>query len=247
MRIGGKVIRLDRVKSTNDVAWREALAGAPDGTCIFAEEQTAGRGRFGRRWHSPRGTGLYLSVLLRRPVPADRVALVTALGAFAVVEAVDDAGLDPLIRFPNDVLVGGRKVAGVLVESRFISAKPDLFVIGVGVNVNQEKFPAALREATTSLRIERGREVSRRRIERSLIESLRRWADRLDGSVRPFRAFWRKHSAILGRKVRVREKGRSFTGKVTEVDPIDGLVVRLSHGHSRGVRPEHVEHLELLS
>ena len=100
-----KIVRLDKVESTNDAAWKEAVAGAPDGTVVIAAEQTGGRGRFGRAWDSPKG-GLYLSWIHRRPV--EHVALVTVVGALSVIDAIGEGK----IRFPNDVLVDGKKIAG---------------------------------------------------------------------------------------------------------------------------------------
>lgn len=245
--IGCRIHCKDRVASTNDEAWALAVEGAPDGTCVFAEEQTGGRGRLGRTWHSPRGAGLYLSLLLRRAIPLERVPLVTAVAALAGVEAVEAAaGLVPRIRFPNDLVVNGRKLAGVLVESRFISSRPDLFIIGFGLNVNQGEFPGELREIATSLRIEKGGEVDRTAVARALLEALDRGCDALEGPLPPIRRLWRRHAEILGRDVRVRLNGKSISGRVDEVDPVDGLLLRLPGGEVRSVRSEHVERLELV-
>ena len=246
--VGKRIVCLDRVESTNDAAWKEAVGGAADGTCVFAEEQTAGRGRFGRFWNSPPGDGLYVSIVLRRRIPAERTQLVTALGAIGVVEAVDETtGLAAAIRFPNDVMIGTKKTAGVLVEARFISSAPDLFVLGIGVNVGQEKFPSELSEIATSLRIETGDSVNRTFVARALLESIDRWYHRFEGPLDPFRRFWKKHSAMLGRRARVREDGKAYIGVVEDVDPIDGLVVRLANGHVRPVSGEHVEEVRILT
>jgi len=245
--VGKRIVCLDACESTNDRAWQEALAGAPDGTAVFAEEQTKGRGRFGRSWYAPKGSCVLCSVVLRPSIEADRVPLVTAVAALAAADAVEDAaGVEAKIRFPNDILVGGRKIAGVLVESRFISSKPDLFIVGIGLNVNvgRADLPAELREAATSLAIERGAEVARAAAARALLESLDRWYRELDG-VKAIRKAWRERSAILGKRVRVREGGRSYGGVVNEVDPLDGLVLRLDSGHERAFRGEHVERLEV--
>ncbi|MBI2930569.1 MAG: biotin--[acetyl-CoA-carboxylase] ligase [Planctomycetes bacterium] len=247
--VGRKIVCLEVCESTNDRAWQEALAGAPDGTTVFAEEQTKGRGRFGRTWFAPRGTAVLCSVVLRPQIQVERVPLITASAALAAAEAVEDiAGVEARIRFPNDVLVGGRKIAGILVESRFISSQPDLFIVGIGVNVafGRADLPEDLREAATSLAIERGAEVSRVRVARALLEALDRWYREIDGGLRAIRKAWRERSAILGRKVRVRESGRTTVGVVDEVDPIEGLVLRLESGHVRAVRGEHVERLEML-
>ncbi|HXX93588.1 MAG TPA: biotin--[acetyl-CoA-carboxylase] ligase [Planctomycetota bacterium] len=235
-RIVGKTLRcVDVCASTNDLAWKEALSGAPDGTAVFAEEQTLGRGRFGRTWVASRGKAVLTSVVLRPEIEADRVPLVTVAAALAAAEVVGD---EARIRFPNDVMLGERKIAGILVEARFISSRPDVFIVGIGLNVNAH--PSDMN--ATSL----GPDVSRVEVARSLLEALDGWYGRLGGPLREFRRAWRDRSFILGRRVRVRQNGRSFTGVVEESDPIDGLVLRLDSGHPCTVRSEHVEHLEVL-
>ncbi len=226
---------MDRCDSTNDVAWKEALAGAPDGTAVFAEEQTKGRGRFGRAWVAPRGKSVLCSVVLRPEIEAERVPLVTVLAALAAADVVGD---EARIRFPNDVMLDGRKIAGILVEARFISSRPDVFIVGIGLNVNAH--PPDMN--ATSM----GGEVSRVSAARLLLEALDVWYGRLGGPLREFRKRWRDRSFILEKRVRIRQNGRSFTGVVEESDPIDGLVLRLDSGHPRTVRSEHVEHLEVL-
>lgn len=235
-RVVGREIRcVDTCSSTNDLAWKAALEGAPDGTAIFAEEQTKGRGRFGRTWVAPKGKGLLCSVVLRPEIEADRVPLMTVLAALA---AADAAGDEAQIRFPNDVLLDGRKIAGILVEARFISSRPDVFIVGIGMNVTAH--PPDL--DATSL----GEEASRPATARALLEALDVWYGRLGGNLREFRKAWRDRSFILKKRVRVRQNGKTFPGVVEEIDPIDGLVLRLDSGHPRTIRSEHVEHLEVL-
>jgi BirA family biotin operon repressor/biotin-[acetyl-CoA-carboxylase] ligase len=235
-RIIGKTIRcVETCPSTNDLAWKAALEGATDGTAIFAEEQTKGRGRFGRTWVAPKGKAILCSIVLRPEIEADRVPLVTALAALA---AADVAGDEAQIRFPNDVMLDGKKIAGILVEARFISSRPDVFIVGIGMNVNAH--PPDMN--ATSL----GEDVSRVAAARGLLESVDDWYGRLGGNLRDFRKAWRDRSFILKKRVRVRQNGKSFQGVVEESDPLDGLVVRLDSGHPRTVRSEHVEHLEVL-
>jgi BirA family biotin operon repressor/biotin-[acetyl-CoA-carboxylase] ligase len=185
-------------------------------------------------------------VILRPELEPERVPLVAAAAALAAADAVEE--LDPRIVFPNDVFVNGRKIAGVLVESRFISTRPDLFIVGIGLNVNANRndFPTELRETATSIAIEKGVEVNRARIARALLERLDDWVGELGGNLRRLKKAWRERSFILGRRVRVRQDGRSFSGTVTDIDPLMGLEVRLESGHARAVRGEHVEKLDLL-
>jgi BirA family biotin operon repressor/biotin-[acetyl-CoA-carboxylase] ligase len=235
-RIVGKRIHcVDSCESTNDLAWKEALAGAADGTAVFAEEQKKGRGRFGRVWTAPKGKGLLCSVVLRPEIDADRVPLMTAMAALAASDVVGDGAQ---IRFPNDVMLDGKKIAGILVEARFISSKPDVFIVGVGLNVNGH--PPDMN--ATSL----GESVSRPATARALLEALDDWYGRLSGTLRDYRKAWRERSFIVGKRVRVKQGGKYAAGVVEDVDVLDGIVLRLDSGHPRTIRSEHVEHLEVL-
>lgn len=234
--VGRRVVCVGTCTSTNDLAWRGVLDGAPDGTAYFAEEQTRGRGRFGRSWTAPRGKAILCSVILRPPLEAARPPLLTATGALAAAEAV---GPEARIRFPNDVMLEERKVAGVLVETRLISGRPDAFVIGIGINVNAH--PPGLGAASMGL------QISRVAVARALLEALDGWYERLiEGRWREFRRAWRERSFILGRRVRIRSGARTISGTVEEVDPLEGIVLRLDSGHPRTVPGEQVEHLEVL-
>ncbi len=159
----------------------------------------------------------------------------TALGALAAADVAGDAAR---IRFPNDVMLDGLKIAGILVEARFVSSRPDVFIVGVGLNVSGH--PEGM--GATSL----GPDVSRVSAARALLEAADDWYGRLHGNLRDYRKAWRERSFILGKRVRVRQDGRYFPGTVEETDPIDGLVIRLESGQPRSVRGEHVEHLEVL-
>jgi len=245
--IGREIRCLESAESTNDEAWEAAVRGAPHGLAIFAEEQRKGRGRHGRSWMAPRGASILCSVVLRHAIPVDRVPLITAVAALAASDAVRDQSLDATIRFPNDVYVGSKKIAGVLVESRFISGIPDLFIAGIGMNVNSvaADFPPDLRKSATSVRIERGEEVSRPAMARALLEGIERWLDAAEGDTAPLKAAWRERSAILGRKVRIRQGGREVAGTVEDLDPAVGIELRLASGPMRLFRGEHVEKLEV--
>jgi BirA family biotin operon repressor/biotin-[acetyl-CoA-carboxylase] ligase len=235
-RVVGKQIRcVDSCESTNDLAWKEALAGTPDGSVLFAEEQTKGRGRFGRVWTAPRGQSLLCSIVLRPEIDVDRVPLMTAMAALAAADVVGD---DAQIRFPNDVMRDGKKIAGILVEARFISSRPDVFIVGIGLNVTGH--PPGMN--ATSL----GESVSRVTTARALLEAVDDWYGRLSGNLRDYRKAWRERSFIVGKRVRVKQNGKVVPGVAEDVDPLDGIVLRLDSGHPRTIRSEHVEHLEVL-
>ena len=238
-RIIGKHMEcVGKCASTNDLAWQAALEGAPDGTAIFAEEQTKGRGRLGRTWVAPRGANILVSIVLRPQLEVERVPLITALGALAVVDAADVGGR---VRFPNDVYVSDRKLSGVLVESRFISSRPDLFILGIGLNVNA--YPPDL--PATSLAREKGKEQNLTLVARALLEAVDEWYARLDGPLKPWQKAWRERSDLIGRRVKISQNGKTVSGIVDDVDPLEGVVLRLSSGHVRPFRGEHVEQLVL--
>src|SRR5713101_1771541 len=141
-KLGSSLLRFDSVSSTNDVARELALAGASEGLCVIAREQTAGRGRQGRSWSSPPGEGLYLSLILRPQVTASASAMITLAAAVAVAETLRlgfHAAAD--IKWPNDILVRGRKICGILVEAAIEGDRLQYAVLGIGVNIAQRSFP----------------------------------------------------------------------------------------------------------
>ena len=156
-----KILRFDSLPSTNDLAKEMAREGAEEGTVVTALEQTAGRGRMDRTWSSPRGEGLYVSLILRPAVEPRRISVITLAAAVAVAETIAlDFGAASDIKWPNDVLVGGRKICGILVESAIEAERLDYVVLGIGVNLAQQEFPGELSASATSLLIETGRIVS---------------------------------------------------------------------------------------
>lgn len=152
--VGREIIFLERTGSTNDAVMNAATAGAREGLVIFAEEQTAGRGQYGRKWDSAVGKGLWLSILLRPNVPlADSRRLTDWLAETVASTIARKFALAPTVKPPNDVYLDGKKVAGVLVEMRALPGKPHAAIAGIGINLNQrlDDFPDALRETATSL------------------------------------------------------------------------------------------------
>lgn len=234
--VGCRVVTLERTGSTNDVAWQEALAGAPEGATIFAEEQTAGRGRMGRRWHAPPGSAVLMSVVLRPRLAAQQSHLLTVTAAVAAAEALrENANVPARIRWPNDITIKQRKVAGILVEGRS-PATGTAFVVGIGLNVNvrRDGFPAELRDSATSLAIETGRHVSRIDIARGLLRALDRWYGELrSGDHGRIARCWRRLSSTLGHRVVLMEDGKEFRGTVLDLSLDDGLIVRLDRGVTR--------------
>lgn len=234
--MGCRILTTERTTSTNDIAWREALAGAPEGTVVFAEEQTAGRGRMGRRWHAPRFSALLMSVVLRPGLGVQQSHLLTVLAAVAAAEALRDiVSVQARIRWPNDITIKQRKVAGILVEGRSL-ATGTAFVVGIGLNVNipREAFPAELQDSATSLLIETGRQVNRVDLARRLLGTLERWySDLRSGGYGHIARCWRRLSSTLGHRVVLMEDGREYRGRVLDLSLDDGLIVRLDEGVTR--------------
>lgn len=259
--VGRRVVVVASAGSTNDLAWAELGKGEPEGVCVIADAQTAGRGRFGRSWYSPPGVGLWMSVGLAPTVAPDRAPYLVPLGALAVCDGVADlvragdlrAGVACGIRWPNDVMLAGRKLAGVIVESRDLDGLGGTgkrgFVVGVGVNANQEEadFPPELAGTATSLRRAFGAPVSRVRLAAAILQALdRHYQAFREARFEAIASAWRARSAIVGRRVRVTAAGAAHTGRVLDLDPCDGIVVLLDLGVQRWFRTEHVERLEVI-
>jgi len=164
--------------STNDVARGMALRGAPEGTAVVSDEQTAGRGTKGRSWHSPRGKGLYFSVILR-PVSGE-ISLLPLAAGLAAREAVERShGLAARLRWPNDILWEGKKLGGVLCESGFLGNRPEYVILGVGLNVDHDldDFPEDIRALAVSVRMATQRPTDRERLLGLLLAEIERWKD----------------------------------------------------------------------
>jgi BirA family biotin operon repressor/biotin-[acetyl-CoA-carboxylase] ligase len=230
----GRPLRFyDSVDSTNARAADLARAGAPEGTAVIADEQTAGRGRGERRWISPRGCGIYLSVVVRPGIAAGPAMFLTSLAALAVAEVAADAARRPArIKWPNDVVLGGRKIAGILAE-RAGGGRNAWVVLGIGLNVNHRRtdFPAAFREKATSLRIETGREHPRVNLAVRLLERLeddyRRFLAQGAG---PFLDRLRDGSVVLGHRVEIEDGRRRVQGIALDFDVSGGLVLGRGSG-----------------
>ena len=248
---GGRIHHHYQVDSTMSEAARLAAAKAPHGTLVVAEEQTAGRGRLGRSWFSPRGTGLYFTVILRPKLSPAAAPILTLLAGVAVAEVVSElASLPqdirwPDIRWPNDVLIGGKKCAGILVEMTAQPERVEHAQVGIGVNVNQAEIPAELAAEATSLRIEAGRSFSRLEVLVSIVKRLEHYYHRLEerGAGAIVQRFSEISSYARGKRVRVSDGERVLIGETVGLSPEGMLLVRCDDGEvetvlSGVVRPE---------
>lgn len=233
-RIGNTLHLLQVVDSTNDEAAARAARGAPEGAVVIADAQLCGRGRMGRRWASPRGMGLYLSVILRPPIQPHQAPALTLLGGVAVADAIERAtGLVAGIKWPNDLLLRGRKVAGILGEMAGDASSLHHVILGIGINVHQSEtdFEGELRQTATSLRIEVGGAVDRSGMARSLCKSLDEWYDRfLTYGVSPIVESVRRRCLTLGRAVTARSGDHEVSGLAVELSDAGALVIRDASG-----------------
>lgn len=223
------------IGSTNEEALRRARAGAAHGTLIIADRQTAGRGRHGRRWESPGGVGLWFSLVLRPRLRLDRAFGATAAAAVALADIVHEfTGVEAAVRWPNDVLVGSRKVAGLLAELGGRGERVEFLVLGVGLNVGQDEgdFPASLRGEAVSLRMLRGSRVERVAVlERFLTGLAARYDSLDDDDGASVREAWLARAPMMGHTVRVDlGEGGGFDGVATGLAPDGALVVETAAG-----------------
>ncbi len=234
----GKEIHLyHEVASTNTLAMEMAAQGAQEGAVVIAETQTGGKGRLGRKWISPKGN-LYLSVVLRPAVPAHRAPLVTLMGAVAVASAArSQYGVQASIKWPNDVLISGRKVAGLLTE---MSAEQDrikhiVLGIGVDVNMNTAELPEEIRSRTTTLAAEAGRRIDRNDLLRQILSALdHQYQIFLKNDVDVIRE-WETLNMTTGSRVAVSGLGETITGLAHGIDREGRLIIMLDGGGIRAV------------
>jgi BirA family biotin operon repressor/biotin-[acetyl-CoA-carboxylase] ligase len=248
---GREILFFDRLESTNKTLKEAAARGAPEGTMVLAEEQTAGRGRLNRTWESLSGVGVYLSVLLRPRPPIPPMFIYTFLPAVAATRALRAvSGLPVFIQWPNDVMLRGRKLAGILAEARSVEGQLREVIVGVGMNINHTPadLPASIRETATSLAIATGRAFSRAAVVRAFLKEMERgYAAVGAGQSTAILEIWRKLSpsqygkpvVLLGGaegETRGTTRGIDDQGALL-VERRDGGLERIAFGEVRRVRP----------
>jgi BirA family transcriptional regulator, biotin operon repressor / biotin---[acetyl-CoA-carboxylase] ligase len=234
--LGQHVIHFESVPSTNQAAFEAAQAGAPTGTVFIAEAQTAGKGRRGRQWISPAGKNLAMSCLLRPDIPPARASEVTLLAAVAVAEALAATEVEASIKWPNDLLVGTKKIAGILTELSADTEQVHFVVLGIGVNLNADPsdFAEALREQVTSAKMSRGQPVPRALFASALLLRLETWLEQWENDgFEPIRAAWKSHCGMFGKSVRVKSEHNEFVGVAEDIDASGALLVTTTEGTQR--------------
>lgn len=248
--VGRQIYLFGEVASTNEVLRHLSKAGAREGTVVLAEGQSAGRGRLGKSWFSPSGVNLYASVLFRPAIGPEAAPVFSFIASLGLAGAIGALGLPAAIKWPNDTLVGRRKVAGVLAEVATSGDRLDYVILGVGVNLNVERsrLLEALGEAghaAASLRELLGKEVERNLFAARFFNSLDEWfrVYRDQGSAPVLKA-WRERDILTGRRVQVREGQAAFDGRVLGVHTDGQLVVEDSKGVTRKVAAGEVRLLD---
>ena len=237
--LGQTIHYFHSIDSTNSKAYQLALAGAGEGEVVIAESQSKGRGRLGRRWLSAPFLNLCLSVVLRPQIPPSQASLVTLMAAVATADAIQIySGLLPQIKWPNDILLRDRKVAGLLNEIHSETDRVHFVILGIGINLNMEgkTFPQEIRALATSLKQEMRQTVSRKVFLKSLLEELERWygifSKKGGGAILEA---WRKRSGIRGKRVKVNSFGETLNGTAIDVDSDGALILKMGDGSQKRV------------
>lgn len=230
----------ETIGSTNTRARDLAMAGIPHGTVVIADEQREGRGRRGRSWVSPKGAGIWMSVVLRPGFKVAWASRITVIAALSVSEAVYEAtGSRPMIKWPNDLIMGNKKVCGILTEIRACDADTDFVIAGIGLNVNThtDQFPSDLARSATSIYQETGIHIDRNRLIADILNSFETLYENLarpDGFAQ-FRMRYRDLCITLGRRVRVCSANEEFEGTAMDITGECTLLVKLDDGTVREI------------
>ena len=241
--VGSTVFVYEQTTSTMDIAEELARKGFKNGTVIFAEEQTGGRGRSSHLWSCPKYKGLLFTIMLKHTMPPDHVCLLTGTIAVSITETIRETLCLPAeIKWPNDILIGGKKVGGVLVELKKGHGRQPIFLIGIGLNVNivEEELPKETRLPATSLAIENKGPVDRVMLAKALIQDIDKWYSILrDEHFGYITERWKELCITIGEKLTIADCGKEYTGKVIDISNNGGLMLKLDNGQIKIFRGEH--------
>ncbi len=232
--LGKKILAYRTIGSTNDLGFRLAESGSPEGTLIVADHQTKGRGRMGRRWYSPPKLGLWMSLILRPEIPPFKAPGLSICAGLALAQTIKDlTGLDAMTKWPNDCLINDRKVGGILLELSAELDRTNFVIAGVGVNVNHQPndFPKSLLSKVTSIKMEWAKELSR-------LELLSAFLEKFEAVYLDFKAHGltnqrkpiKKFSSLLGKQVRVKYGKEEIDGTAQDIDDNGSLVIKTKKG-----------------
>jgi len=232
--IGKKIIYLESIDSTNNEAKKLATEGEKEGTIVISEEQTMGRGRLGRNWVSPKYKGIWMSIILRPEVDPIHMAKVTQIGAAAVCRAALQMGIKTLIKWPNDIVLKGKKICGILTEMSAELNRVNYAVIGIGVNVNTEEidFPEDIRNVATSIKIEQGHDIKRKELIANILNNFEELYEEFlnNGDIESSIKVCKENSALIGNEIKIIQKGSSVKAKALDLTNEGRLVVEFENG-----------------
>lgn len=240
--VGRKIYYFEGISSTMDIAMQLGMKGCPEGAVVLAENQTKGRGRLGRSWFSPKHKGLYLSLILKPKALASGVSILTLLAAVSASEAVEEiTGLDMQIKWPNDLFVGHKKAGGILTELVASAEQVNFVVIGIGLNVNNDK--KTLVAGATSLKEQKKEQISRLRLLQEILRRIERNYSLLQKKgAEAIAEKWRQKNITLGRRVKVYCHKEHIEGQATDIDTDGGLLIRKDSGILQKVMSGDVMH-----
>jgi BirA family biotin operon repressor/biotin-[acetyl-CoA-carboxylase] ligase len=225
--IGRNIHYEESVESTQKIAHYLASENALEGTVVIAEQQLSGRGRMDRKWHSPKYAGIWMSLILRPNIPLPKSPQLTLLAAVAIVHAIEEmTELTPEIKWPNDILINGKKVTGILTELQAEADRIHSIIIGIGINVNQQKedFPLELQEIASSLNIEKGEPIRRADLIRSIFKHFEKlYLLYLEQGFFPIKLLWEGYASSIGKDIRARTVTNTIEGKALGITD-DGVL-----------------------
>lgn len=228
----------EEIDSTNTEIGRLAAKGAAHGTVVVAERQTAGKGRRGRTWESPAEDNIYLSVLLRPQMDVNKAPMLTIVMAYSVATAIQRAGFESVqIKWPNDLVLSGKKVCGILTEMQLQGSVIDHIVVGVGINVNMKAFPEEISQMATSLYRECGRLLDKRLLIEDILEKFEEMYERflLEEDLSFVQEEYNQMLVNCGREVVVLEPGNEYTARAIGMNSTGELIVKTAEGKERAI------------
>ncbi|PEZ05709.1 bifunctional biotin--[acetyl-CoA-carboxylase] synthetase/biotin operon repressor [Bacillus sp. AFS018417] len=230
--LGRTVYFEESVTSTQQIAARLAYEGAAEGTVVVAEEQTAGRGRLSRKWYSPKGTGIWMSIILRPTVPIHQAPQLTLLAAVSVAQAIEKCtSLSVGIKWPNDILINGKKVVGILTEMQADPDKINAVIIGIGINVNQkqEHFAEDIQHIATSLALEAEKTIVRAELMQQIFLQMEKlYKEYLDRGFSVIKLLWESYAVSIGKEITARTMTNTITG-IAKGITADGVLILEDH------------------
>jgi BirA family biotin operon repressor/biotin-[acetyl-CoA-carboxylase] ligase len=241
--VGSTVLTYEQTTSTMDIAKKLARTNFKNGTVIFAEEQTGGRGRSGHSWSCPKYKGLLFTLLLKHNIKSDHICLLTGTMAVSITETIRETlQLPAVIKWPNDILIDGKKVGGVLVELAKGLKKQPIVLVGIGLNVNipEDDLPEQNRLPATTLAIEKKVPINRILLAKALLQDIDKWFLILkDEHFRYITERWGEFCITIGEKLTITDCGREYIGNVIDISNNGGLMLKLENGEIKIFRGEH--------